>query len=143
MNTYMGRTAVLACCAAILVGCGGKEAVSGESATAKGTEVVVLQESGFDAAIAKGVVLVDFWAPWCGPCRMQGPIVDTVAGQFKGKAVVAKLNVDNARQVSATFKITGIPTLIVFKDGKPVKRFTGMTSAEELAGALQAALAAP
>jgi thioredoxin 1 len=98
-----------------------------------------LDDDSFAAEIAGGVVLVDFWAPWCGPCRAQGPIVDQVAETVGDRATVAKLNVDKAQDTARKFGIRSIPTLIVFKDGKQVKQFVGMTKAEELVAAIDAA----
>ncbi len=103
-------------------------------------EVVVLGDTNFDSEIASGVVLVDFWATWCGPCRIQGPIVESLLDKFQGKAKIAKLDVDKAQRTAMKFDITSIPTLIVFKDGKPVKQFIGVTEGEKLSSAIQAAL---
>jgi thioredoxin 1 len=103
-------------------------------------EVVALNEANFDAQIEQGVVLVDFWAAWCGPCRIQGPIVEQVAEQIGGAAKIAKLDVDAVPDIARRFGITSIPTLIVFKDGKPVQQFVGVTEAETLVSAIQAAL---
>ncbi len=103
-------------------------------------EVLALSETNFDSQIRQGVVLVDFWAAWCGPCRIQGPIVEQVAKQIGSAAKVAKLDVDAARPVAQRFGINSIPTLIVFKDGKPVQQFVGITQAEALVSAIQAAL---
>ena len=105
--------------------------------------MVALNTANFESQIAKGVVLVDFWAPWCGPCRTQGPIVEKVAGQLQGKAVVAKVNVDEDQAVAEKYNIQGIPTLIVFKDGKPAKQFVGVNDAATLISAVTAALEAP
>ena len=104
------------------------------------TSVVVLDESNFDSQVRNGVVLVDFWATWCRPCQIQGPIVEQVAEQVKGKAKVAKLDVGSAAKVAQRFNIRSIPTLVVFKDGKPEKQFVGVTKAEILVSAITSAL---
>jgi len=75
---------------------------------------------------SKGVVLVDFWAPWCGPCRTQGPILETVAAKMENKAKVYKLNTDENRTISQRFKIQSIPTIMIFKDGKQVYNKSGV-----------------
>lgn len=95
----------------------------------------------FDASVAAGVTLVDFWASWCGPCRMMGPVLDQLAAEYDGKASVAKVNVDNEGDLAQKFGISSIPALIVFKDGAEVKRFVGVTAKTELAKSLDAALA--
>src|SRR5436853_3898710 len=78
-------------------------------------------------------VLVDFWAPWCGPCRMLGPTIDKIAEQFAGKVKVGKLNVDDAPDVASKFAITSIPRVFIFKGGdKPREKVTGVTSEAEL-----------
>ena len=77
-------------------------------------------------------VLVDFWAPWCAPCRMLAPTVDAVAQTFSGSASVVKLNVDDNPQVSQRYGIKGIPTLILFKNGKEEERVVGATSKEAI-----------
>jgi thioredoxin 1 len=106
------------------------------------SSVVVLNDANFDAQVRTGVVLVDFWATWCGPCQRQGPIVEQVASQLKGKAVLGKLDVDAAQQTAQRLGIESIPTLVVFQNGTPVKRLVGLTGADELVAAVGAALAA-
>lgn len=128
--------------ALVLAGCGAK-VTTPQGSTSTPSKVVALNTANFESQIAKGVVLVDFWAPWCGPCRTQGPIVEKVAGQLQGKAVVAKVNVDEDQAVAEKYNIQGIPTLIVFKDGKPAKQFVGVNDAATLISAVTAALEAP
>ncbi len=99
-------------------------------------DTVHLTDAGFDEAIRSGVTLVDFWAPWCPPCRTQGPIIDRLATAYKGRARVAKLNVDENKSATDRFSISSIPTLIVFKDGKKVEQFVGLRSEAALKAAL-------
>lgn len=84
-------------------------------------------------------VLIDFWAPWCGPCRMQGPILDQVSDALGGKAIIAKVNVDEEPQLAATFGVQSIPTLVVLKGGQVAKRWIGVQQAPVLVEALEAA----
>ena len=79
---------------------------------------VILNDSNFDAEVLqyKGVAMVDFWAPWCGPCRMLAPVVEELAAEYAGKVKVAKLNVDEAPDTSTQFGVSSIPTLIFFKE---------------------------
>ena len=79
-------------------------------------------------------VLVDFWAPWCGPCRAMSPAVEAAAERLAGGAKVYKVNVDENPSVSPRFNLRGIPTLIVFKDGKEAKRLVGLSSREQIEG---------
>jgi len=128
-------------CAVVALGVAGcarsaADAAEQTDATAAAGKAQELSEMNFKAQTAQGVVLVDFWAPWCGPCRTQGPIVDRVAGQVGDKAKIAKLNVDKAGGTAQAFGVRSIPTLIIFKDGEPVKRFTGVTQADVLVKAI-------
>jgi len=89
-----------------------------------------------DVIEAKQPVLIDFWAVWCAPCQMQGPIVEKLAQSFEGKAVVAKLDVEKAGDIASKFGVMAIPTIIIFKDGEAVERLTGLRQEPELVGLL-------
>ncbi len=82
-------------------------------------------------------VLVDFWAPWCGPCKMIGPVIEELAGDYAGKAKVGKVNVDDNQQLAAQYGIRGIPTVMVFKGGEMVESFVGLQQKRDLAAALE------
>ncbi|HLO65627.1 MAG TPA: thioredoxin [Holophaga sp.] len=84
-------------------------------------------------------VLIDFWAPWCGPCRIQGPIMDEVSTRTGDQAIVAKVNVDEEPALAAQFGVQAIPTLVLLKGGKVAQRFVGVRQAPELVEALEAA----
>jgi len=82
-------------------------------------------------------VLVDFWAQWCGPCRMVGPIVETIAKEYKGKLKVCKLNVDEASETASSYGVMSIPTLVIFKKGKIVDKIVGAVPKTELEAAIK------
>jgi len=94
----------------------------------------------FNKTIKKGVTLADFNAPWCAPCHTQEPILKKLADRFKGKAFVAAMNVDQNREVAMKLGIRNIPTLIIFKNSKEIKRFVGVQSESVLSEALKNAL---
>jgi thioredoxin 1 len=110
-----------------------------DGAAEKIVSLMELDDTTFAAQTGQGVVLVDFWAPWCGPCRTQGPIVEKAAAQLGDTVKVAKVNVDQAPQTAQQFSIRSIPTLIVFKDGKMVRQFIGLTQADKLVAAVKVA----
>jgi len=100
--------------------------------------VIELTDRNFDDVINDSdiPVLVDFWAPWCGPCRMMGPVIEDVAKDYEGKAKVCKLNVDNARNTAAKFGISGIPTIILFKNGRMKEKWIGVTDKRDITVAI-------
>jgi thioredoxin 1 len=103
---------------------------------------VALSDSNFDTEVmqAKLPFLVDFWAPWCAPCRIVGPIVEELAKEYEGKIKVGKVNVDENSQVASKFGIMSIPTLMLFRDGQPVKTMIGAQSKENLKKGIEEAL---
>lgn len=92
----------------------------------------IVTDASFATDTATGLTLVDFWAEWCGPCRMMLPRLEELAGKVEGKAVIAKMNVEESPNTAASFKIMSIPTMILFKDGKPVDKVVGVQDVASL-----------
>jgi thioredoxin len=110
------------------------------SASQQDSKPVTITDQTFEREVvqAKGrPVLVDCWAPWCGPCRMIGPILDQLAAESAGRYRIAKLNVDENPQTSARFKIASIPTMLIFKDGQLIDRLIGAQPKQVIAERLQ------
>jgi len=99
-----------------------------------------LTGADFDTETAQGVTLVDFWAPWCGPCRMQLPVLEQVVTALGNRARIAKVNVDESRELAVKFGVRSIPALMIFKDGKIVQQFVGLQQVAALVQAVEAAL---
>jgi thioredoxin 1 len=103
---------------------------------------IILNDQNFEAEAlqAKKPVLVDFWAPWCGPCQMMGPVIEELAKELEGKAIVAKLNVDENQATAEKYNVMSIPTFIIFKGGEIVEEISGAQTKAMLAEKLNALL---
>jgi thioredoxin 1 len=114
-------------------GVNGKD-ITSETVNATEVNEVILSSLNFEQQVLKSQkpVMVDFWATWCGPCRMTAPIVKALADEYKGKIVVGKVDVDQNRDLAEGYSISAIPTILFFKDGKVVDQQIGMTSKENL-----------
>jgi thioredoxin 1 len=99
-----------------------------------------LTDETFESTISAGVTLVDFYADWCGPCRMIAPIVEELANEMHDKATIAKLDIENAQESAQKYQVTSIPTIIIFKDGQEVDRIVGLKDKAALSNAVESAL---
>lgn len=104
--------------------------------------VLSVEEANFDEEVLKSSlpVLVDYWAEWCAPCRMIGPIVDDLSKEYEGKAKIFKLDVDKAPGIAVRYAVTSIPTLIIYKDGQPVEKTVGAISKNKIKGMIDSVL---
>ena len=93
-----------------------------------------------DAALSGGVAVVDFWAEWCGPCRLVGPIIDDMSSEFEGKATIGKVNVDTNPEISSKYGVRSIPTILFIKDGEVVDKHVGTATKARLTQMLEAHL---
>lgn len=103
------------------------------------SKVVEVSDSSFDEQVLKSSVpvLVDFWAPWCGPCKTIAPVVDELATQYDGRIKVVKINVDDNKDAAMRYNVRGIPNLILFKDGESVEQIVGAVAKQELINAIE------
>ena len=102
--------------------------------------VLHLTEGAFDNAVSQGVTLVDFWAGWCGPCKMLAPTIDQLAEAYEGKATIAKIDVDAEPNLARRFGVMSIPTVVILKDGTEVDRKVGLLPMDAYTKALDAQL---
>lgn len=100
-------------------------------------KVIELTADNFYDQTSKGVVLVDFWAPWCGPCKMLGPVLENLANELEDKAIIAKVNVDDSPEIAQKFGVRSIPAIFIFKDGKAVEQFVGVQDKKKLIDAIE------
>jgi thioredoxin 1 len=106
-----------------------------------GANVSEFTDANFQSEVldSSDPVLVDFWAPWCGPCRMIAPMIEELAGEYAGSVKIGKLNIDDSPNSAGSFGVSSIPTLMIFKGGEPVDRFVGVQPKNRLQKALDAA----
>ena len=102
--------------------------------------VHILTDDNFTETVKEGVALVDFYASWCGPCRMLAPIIEELATHFEGKAKIGKVDIDSEQKTAMEFQVTSVPTIVLFKEGKEINRVVGLRDVEALKELVQEAL---
>lgn len=100
-------------------------------------DILELNSVNFEASIQEGVVIVDFWAPWCGPCRMQTPVLEKLSEKVSDEIKITKVNIDAAQDIATKYGIQSIPTIIIFKDGVQVQKMVGLQNENSLSSALE------
>ncbi len=103
-------------------------------------QITVLNDDSFEQATKSGVVLVDFFADWCGPCKALVPILDELSSEMSGKAVIAKLDIDQGSNTASKYQVTSVPTLILFKDGNEVGRLVGLREKDDIKAMIETSL---
>ena len=111
---------------------GSNSVFANNNTTNNDTPIVTLTSSNYEKETGTGLVFVDFWAPWCGPCRRMAPILESVAKEYKGSAKIGKINVDNYKKFSIDKGIEVLPTIVVYKNGKEITILRGLVSKEDL-----------
>jgi len=134
LSPYLFLPVLVAIIAGTSLCCTGKIERSSEinASTPKPGGIIDLNESTFYDKTATGVVLVEFGAPWCKYCKQEEPIIEDISTSIAGKALIGKVNIDDCPNISSKFGIQGIPVIMLFKDGKPVVQFTGLTQKEDI-----------
>jgi thioredoxin 1 len=104
------------------------------------SKYIDLSADNFDSTIKEGVVLVDFWAPWCGPCKMLAPVIEELANDFESKAKICKVNTDENQDIGIKYGIRSIPSLLIFKNGEQVDTLVGVSSKDDIAAKINSHL---